>query len=539
MALSVSAQNSADYSSASSTTTTVQLTGVTAGDLICIWFKHEGSPTTYSCADSGATDDFSVATRTDHTNSDLSGGFFYLLSATVTGTVTYTVTTGAGKSWREIVAVRVGVDSGEVVTLSAQATGQGQGTSLNSDTISPPAGDVIVFGGYGNYSAQTTGSDQIDSVASDSQETATYTTAWWRVITAGFTAGDASATISSSADWICNIIAFESAASGGYTLTADGGTYTETGMAATLQYGRKLAAASVAYSLAGTAAGLAYGRKLVSAPVAYDLTGVAASLEYGRSLSAAGDAYSWLGQAATLTYNAGTADYILTAEGGAYTETGQDATLTRTAVLAIDSAAYALTGTAASLRRTWNLAAASGAYVETGQAAGLKRGYKLVAVVGAYTLSGSLASLIWSGAAAGGAGAVITMPLIISNGAEAALPISLAVSSGGGVSGLSVTMAIRDGSTLDSYLDFNDLTFKTSGWANQTEALTDQSGGYYAELLNVGGITNLPIANLIVEFSISGSLNEVAMGSVISAKSSILGASNALTLGKFLALKDA
>jgi len=204
---------------------------------------------------------------------------------------------------------------------------------------------------------------------------------------------------------------------------------------------------------------------------------------------------------------------------------------------------YALAGQAAGLAYGRALAMGAGSYALAGQAATLiytptAVDYTLTAVAGAYVVSGSLASLVWSGAAAG-AGPAITMPLIISNGAETALPISIAVSSGGGVSGLAVTMAIRDGSTLNSYLDFNDLTFKPSGWVSQTDALVDQSGGYYADTLDVASITNLPNTNLIIEFSISGSLNAIAMGSVISAKSSILGASNALTLGKFLALKDA
>jgi len=361
--------------------------------------------------------------------------------------------------------------------------------------------------------------------------------------------------------------AFEYVAAGGspYTLTADGGAYTET----------------------GTAAGLIAARELAVVAGSYLETGSAAGLAHGSVVGAGTGAYSWLGQAASLTYAAGASDYTLTAVGGTYLATGQTAGLIATRLLAAVSAAYLETGSAASLQRDYTLAAVGGAFTETGQAAGLKHDRKLgsvagsyalagqsvglahgralamgagayafagqaatltyapaltdhtlIAVAGAYVFSGSLASLVWSGAAAG-AGPAITMPLIISNGAEAALPISIAVSSGGGVSGLTVTMAIRDGSTLNSYLDFDDLTFKTSGWVSQTDALVDQSGGYYADTLNVAGITNLPDTNLIVEFGVSGSLNAVAMGSVISAKGSILGASNALTLGKFLALKDA
>ncbi len=59
-------------------------------------------------------------------------------------------------------------------------------------------------------------------------------------------------------------------------------------------------------------------------------------------------------------------------------------------------------------------------------------------------------------------------------------PLILAVNGfGGGITGLSPVVAIRDTSTVGLYLDFSDLTFKTSGWTTRQAAMTEVGDGRY------------------------------------------------------------
>jgi hypothetical protein len=126
-----------------------------------------------------------------------------------------------------------------------------------------------------------------------------------------------------------------------YTITADAGTYTLTGVAAGLRAARKIAGAQGTYALTGVAAGLRAGRKIAGATGTYALSGVDAGLKATRTLTADAGAYTLTGQDATLT-EAGA--YTLIAEAGAYTLTGVDAGLLATRQLAADAGAYTMTG---------------------------------------------------------------------------------------------------------------------------------------------------------------------------------------------------
>jgi hypothetical protein len=53
-----------------------------------------------------------------------------------------------------------------------------------------------------------------------------------------------------------------------------------------------------------------------------------------------------------------------------------------------------------------------------------------------------------------------------------------------GVTGQAPTVALRDASTTDKYLDFADYTMKTVGWTEKFLTLTEASSGYYLGTLN-------------------------------------------------------
>lgn len=84
---------------------------------------------------------------------------------------------------------------------------------------------------------------------------------------------------------------------------------------------------------------------------------------------------------------------------------------------------------------------------------------------------------------------------------ETSVPLTLSVTRGSsGVSGLTANVEIRDGSTNDSYLDFADGFFKTTGWSQKQVALTDLGGGFYSgqfDLSNTIGPPNHLVAHYI------------------------------------------
>ena len=91
---------------------------------------------------------------------------------------------------------------------------------------------------------------------------------------------------------------------------------------------------------------------------------------------------------------------------------------------------------------------------------------------------------------------------------EVELPLSLSITAASGpIVGATAVVAVRDGNTDDSYLDFADDTFKTAGHTTRQAPLADIGGGFYALTggLDVDAITNLPAATeiLIAEFEVT------------------------------------
>lgn len=99
---------------------------------------------------------------------------------------------------------------------------------------------------------------------------------------------------------------------------------------------------------------------------------------------------------------------------------------------------------------------------------------------------------------------------------EVEVPLTLSITrSNGPVIGATAVVAVRDGNTNDSYLDFADATFKTAGWTTRQAALADIGGGFYALTggLDVAAITNLPAATeiLLAEFEVTAPANALGV----------------------------
>lgn len=71
------------------------------------------------------------------------------------------------------------------------------------------------------------------------------------------------------------------------------------------------------------------------------------------------------------------------------------------------------------------------------------------------------------------------------------IPLTLTVTKAGvgGVTGLAPTVALRDGQTTNSYIDWADDTFKTSGWTTREALLTEIGDGHYQKQLNLPNIS--------------------------------------------------
>jgi len=117
---------------------------------------------------------------------------------------------------------------------------------------------------------------------------------------------------------------------GGATLTAESGSFTLTGTAASLLRGSKLAADAASFALSGTAAGLLRSYIFPVDAGAFTLTGTAAELKRG---------------------------YAMSAEAAAFTLSGTAASLLRTYIMPVDAGSFSLTGTDALLKRAFSMIA--------------------------------------------------------------------------------------------------------------------------------------------------------------------------------------
>lgn len=187
----------------------------------------------------------------------------------------------------------------------------------------------------------------------------------------------------------------KTAGAGGYTLTAESGSYALTGQTAGLLATRTVVAEQGSYALNGQTATLTKGTNLVAEQGSYALSGQTVILLAAPQLVAEQGSYVLTGQDATLTY-APSGAYTLTAESGGYALTGQDAALRLARFLVAAQGSYTLTGQDATFSSGKILLVGQGSYALTGQDAAFRRTYALAAGFGSYTLTGQAATLTYS-----------------------------------------------------------------------------------------------------------------------------------------------
>ena len=191
-------------SDASGTTLAVQLTGVTPGSLIVAYVKWEGTAAgTVTLSDGVST--FTADTLNSAANSDLHGRFYYLLASSASGTVTYTATWSAAKSYRKLLVYRY--TYGGTVSFDGSNRATAASGSLNTGAIATTGSNEVVFGAYGEYAANNTTTERVNGLAADQVLRAGFASMWSKTFNVPFT-GSATAA-NNSLPWIGNIIAFK------------------------------------------------------------------------------------------------------------------------------------------------------------------------------------------------------------------------------------------------------------------------------------------------------------------------------------------
>ena len=198
------ARSGGAFSNGGGTTLSVQLTGVQAGSLIVAYVKWEGAAGTATVSD--GTGMFTADAMNNAANGDLHGQFFYRLSSTASGNVTYTATWSASRPYRKLIVYEY-TRSGGTVVFDASSRATATSGTLSSGNITTTGTDEVVFGAYGEYASSNTNTERINGVVADRVVRASYASVWSKTFTAPFT-GAATASGNSST-WIGSAIAFK------------------------------------------------------------------------------------------------------------------------------------------------------------------------------------------------------------------------------------------------------------------------------------------------------------------------------------------
>ena len=139
---------------------------VNAGDLICIFVKHEGAPTTISLGDN-KSNTWTSRAKVDHSGGGLSGELFTAVANGTYADLVVTATFAASRNWKGLWfhAYR---PTGASLSFDTVASAQGTGTAIATGSLSIStaggAGVCFVAGDGGvTYTAGSGWTEQMDS----------------------------------------------------------------------------------------------------------------------------------------------------------------------------------------------------------------------------------------------------------------------------------------------------------------------------------------------------------------------------------------
>lgn len=87
--------------------------------------------------------------------------------------------------------------------------------------------------------------------------------------------------------------------------------------------------------------------------------------------------------------------------------------------------------------------------------------------------------------------------IVVESNAQVPLLLSVAREGEGGATGLTPLVAVRNALVAGSYLDWDDSTFKTSGWGTKYEELSMFDAGHYQRVLDLAPF-DLPAGTMLV-----------------------------------------
>lgn len=195
----------------SATSITQNLTSVHAGDLAVIWAKWEGAAGSPTCSDGTSSLTPWAPGVISQSGAEPFGCIWYLLASVATGTVTYTISLGAGRAFRDIEGMIWTPSAAASLDGTAQGAYKAPTTTPTSDNITTSGTDGLAFGVYGDFSGTTNTSPLINAIAADRFEngpTGHSSAIWAKTYSAGFT-GPAKITAGASVDSLMGIIAFK------------------------------------------------------------------------------------------------------------------------------------------------------------------------------------------------------------------------------------------------------------------------------------------------------------------------------------------
>lgn len=192
------------------------------------------------------------------------------------------------------------------------------------------------------------------------------------------------------------------------------------------------------------------------------------------------------------------------------TASGSPLSLENNVGVSIGTASIVTTGNALSVSVSTGINIGSGTIVTTGQSLAIDNPVS-IAIAPASIVATGQPLVVYTEAVGGGGGILIsTGGQVIANYSDVAVPLILTVDAGGGIAGLDVQVMIRKGGSTTDYLDFNDSTFKSTGWIEKSKAMIDIDNGFYTETLDVSSLEHN--RNLIAEYSVSGIVTGIAAG---------------------------
>lgn len=184
---------------------TAQLTGVSAGDLIVVmvaWHNYTGTPTV-----SDGTSSLTAGTQSASTYEHVQ--FFYLTSSVASGTVTYTASL-SGATYIQVIACRVTCGTTPSVDVQGASAG-GTSTTAASSAVTSTEATTIAFGGFYNLGGASASSTTIAGASPDGTRNGASNVSQmaYKVESSTFSSGTATFNLNASSEWAAQIIVFK------------------------------------------------------------------------------------------------------------------------------------------------------------------------------------------------------------------------------------------------------------------------------------------------------------------------------------------